>query len=135
MYCRSCGTELNEHIMLCPSCGEKVDEDIISAFDYQDHSSNRKVINGAEGAKMMPSKYLYLTMVLGMLSIIFSALNYLNLPFVHMIGIVLGIVVLSLASSDRKAGRIYSVLGVITGVIGLSLGIVAFLYGFFTSLI
>ncbi len=132
MYCPNCGNKLNEKEIYCSSCGKKVGEDVISAFDYL---SNSSIKSSSDASQKTTSKYLHSTLALGILSVIFSALNYLGLPFVHMIGIVLGIVALSLANSDKKVGRIYSIPGVITGIIGIVLGTVAFLFGFFSYLI
>lgn len=135
MYCISCGKELNDEETFCPTCGEKVGEPVISAFDFSKSNFQRNRENGLKSNAKTASKYFMATLISGILSVIFSALNYLGLPFVHMVGIVLGIIAICLANNDKRAGRFYSVPGFITGIIGLALGGFAFLYGFITSLI
>ncbi len=103
MYCANCGKELSEKEQFCPSCGEKVNKDVISAFDYPSNNEKKP--------EKVKSRYYVATLVLGILSVIFSLLNYLGVIFVHMVGIVLGIIAISLASNDKKMGRIYSVPG------------------------
>ncbi len=118
MYCPTCGNKLDEKNPYCPLCEKTIGEDIISAFDYIDTSKKKSA-----------SKYCYLTVALGLLSICLCVLYYLGIPYVHIIGIFLGIVSLALTKSISANKKIFSLLGVITGMVGMLLGVAAFLYG------
>lgn len=66
----------------------------------------------------------YTAIILGVLSIVFSALNYFLVPFVHLVGITLGIIAIVNATKHNK-----SVLGLILGITGLALGTIALIIG------
>lgn len=114
-YCAFCGKEIESETKFCPHCGEKIEKD---AFGF---SSNQK-------AKKTSMNY-QLETILGILAIIFSVLNYLGVIIVHLVGIVLGSIVLSLVNKDKKEDNSYSQVGYVTGIIGLVLGIAAVIIG------
>lgn len=114
-YCQYCGIEMEENAKFCPSCGEAVEQDMFASS-----MGNNRVKN---------SSNYQLETVLGILGVIFSVLNYMGVFFVHLIGIVLGIVVISLVNKDKKMNRQYSQIGYVTGIIGLILGVLAVIIG------
>ena len=115
MYCAHCGKEMNEDANYCPSCGNTVEQEIIAS------SSNNY--------RAKKSRYYELETILGILAIIFSLLNYIGVIIVHLFGIALGIIVISMVNKDKKINEEYSPVGYAMGIIGLILGGVALLIG------
>ena len=68
------------------------------------------------------------------MAIVFSVLNYVGVIIVHLVGIVLGIIVISLVSKDKKMHTKHSQVGYILGIIGLILGIIAVIIGISMSI-
>jgi len=114
-YCAFCGKEIESETKFCPHCGEEIAKD---TFGF---SSNQKA--------KKTSKNYQLETILGILAIIFSVLNYLGVIFVHLVGIALGSIVLSLVNKDKKEDNSYSQVGYVTGIIGFVLGIAAVIIG------
>lgn len=112
MFCKNCGKELDSYTSFCPSCGAEVSE------------TSTQSTNTQQG-----SLYEKRTFILGLLSVVFSGLNYFGIPVVHLVGIVLGIIGISYAKKDSEIYGVYSRPGKILSIVGLVLGAVAFLYG------
>ncbi|MDY0317685.1 MAG: hypothetical protein RBQ64_03790 [Candidatus Izemoplasmatales bacterium] len=62
------------------------------------------------------------------------ALNYFGVYFVHIIGLILGIVGLSLVSADKRDEMTYSKAGFVLSLIAVIGGGLAFLIGFIFAL-
>lgn len=119
MYCKMCGREMDDDAKFCPSCGEPVEKDM---FDIEDSPESKQ------------SKNFSLETLLGILAVVFSLLNYIGVFFVHLIGIILGSIVINLVNRDKKENKTYSQVGYVTGIIGLLLGIIAIVIGIATQL-
>jgi len=117
MYCKNCGQEIKEDDKFCSSCGQVVSVEDSSVFGLPSTPSKPKV------------RFQTASLTLGILSTIFSVLNYLGIYFVHIIGIILGILALTYVSKDKKEGYAHSVPGQILGLIGLILGALAVIIG------
>jgi hypothetical protein len=123
MYCRVCGQEVSENDRFCSSCGEEL----------QDQQGFMKAPNQNMGPKTYPQNY-HLSMVLGILATFFSVLNYLGIFFVHIVGMVLGIIALGMVKKNREENKPYSVVAQVCGSIGLILGAIAMLIGIIYAL-
>jgi uncharacterized membrane protein YvbJ len=119
-YCAYCGQEIDENIKFCPHCGAAVEKDIF--------------VSSMETPKIHKSTNYQLETILGILAIVFSVLNYIGIIFVHLVGIVLGIIVISLVSKDKKMHIQHSQVGFVLGIIGLILGVVAVIVGIALSM-
>lgn len=118
-YCAHCGKEMNEDANYCLSCGNTVEQEIIAS------SSNNY--------RAKKSRNYQLETILGILAIIFSLLNYIGVIIVHLFGIALGIITISMVNKDKKMNEEYSPGGYAMGIIGLILGGVALLIGLFST--
>ncbi len=135
MYCKYCGSEIKEGDKFCPKCGREVITDSQDSETQPSILSNENMTFSNNKTVEKQPAYMVSSMVCGILSIIFSSINYLGIPFVHLIGIALGIIGISLAQKDKKECGSYSKSGLITGIIGLSLGGLAFIIGFISGLL
>lgn len=115
MYCKSCGREIDDQAKFCSSCGEAVERDEFTEMFHSD--TNKK------------SKNYNTELLLGILAVIFSALNYIGVFFVHLVGITLGVITIILVNRDKKEGVEYSNAGYITGILGFVLGLLAMIIG------
>lgn len=79
--------------------------------------------------------YMKITFTVGLLSIICSLLNYFGVIFIHIVGIILGFFAINFVKKDKKAIGKYSKAGFIMGILGLSLGVLAFIIGFISGFI
>jgi len=122
MYCKNCGQELKEDDKFCSSCGQIV-------------SVENEFMQPTSITPTKPKvRFQTASLTLGILSTVFSVLNYLGVYFVHLIGITLGILALTYVSKDKKEGYAHSVPGQILGTIGLVLGVLAVIIGIATAL-
>ena len=67
-------------------------------------------------------------LAMGILSIVLCVLN-LVIPFVHIIGIILGIIAVSMASPRMKHKVPLSVGAFVTGLIGIIIGVICIILG------
>ena len=126
MYCQNCGKEVEQGTVYCPNCGAKVEDT---------HDMHEMLKPDWKFESKLRSKYYVASIIIGILSIFMSALNYFGVYFVHIIGMILGIVGLVLVNQDKKDSATYSVAAVVTSSIGLALGAIAFIYGFIVGLL
>ena len=125
--CQNCGKEIAIGFMSCPFCGANmVTGNVPQGFGHK---------RGYSDNYYLKSKNHTATFVLGLLGTILVALNYVGIYFVHIIGLILGIVGLSLASTDKKQEMTYSKAGFVLSLIAVILGAVAFLIGFIFGLL
>ena len=91
MYCRNCGTELDENVKFCPNCGEPVQDTV------QHHSTTT-----AEVVEDKPPKVWSVFSVVGkVLGIVCLATSLI--PFLNYISLELGIVGIVLSCLGKKA--------------------------------
>src|SRR5690554_1934558 len=83
-YCAHCGKKMNVVAIFCPSCGKTVEQEKIAS------SSNNYLAK--------KSRYYELETLFGILAIIFSLLNYIGVIIVHLFGIALGIIIISMVN-------------------------------------
>jgi predicted nucleic acid-binding Zn ribbon protein len=130
MFCKKCGKALDENAKFCPVCGESVN-----------HEESGAVISESLGPKAsgemkyIRPKYWVTTTILGILSIVFVAINFLGIPVVHLIGIVLGIVAIVYCKNDQRNYSYYSKTGMITGIIGVISGTGLAIYGMIAGIL
>ena len=122
-FCKNCGKEVALGFISCPFCGANM----ITGNIPQGFSSGNT--RGYSDNYYLKSKNHTTTFVLGLLGTILVALNYFGVYFVHIIGLILGIVGLSLASTDKKQEMTYSKAGFVLSLIAVIGGGVAFLIG------
>lgn len=122
MYCKSCGAVVSDNDRYCKSCGSKVETNPVSQF-YNDNNNSNNFNNYA-----VP-EHLNSSLTLGILSLVFSILNYLTIPFVHLVGIVLGIIAVSFANKDKQTSGVYSKAGFGLAIAGIVLGVLAAVLG------
>jgi len=77
----------------------------------------------------MKSRNYQLETIFGILAFILSLLNYFGVIIVHLFGMTLGIIVISMVNKDKEMYEEYSPVGYAMGIIGLILGGVALLIG------
>ncbi len=118
MYCKKCGNVIENNEKFCSVCGAKVESD----SPYENYSQG----NHLSGEK---PTYYQTTLILGVLSVVFSALNYFGVIFVHLIGIILGSIALNYAKRDKETFGKFNTTGRLLAIIGLLLGVAAFVYG------
>ncbi|MCD4826408.1 MAG: zinc ribbon domain-containing protein [Acholeplasmataceae bacterium] len=120
MYCKTCGKEMDNQSKFCPSCGEPVEKDEFAEM-FQSNENKR-------------SKNYNTELILGILAVVFSVLNYIGIFYVHLIGITLGAITMSLVNRDKKDGFEFSNAGYIMGVLGFVLGLIAVIIGVMYSM-
>ncbi len=126
MFCKKCGQEITGNEKFCGYCGYPVEETNQQPSGLSESNYNYQ-------APVKSANYTT-QLVCGILASVLSGLNYIGIPFVHIIGIVLGAVVISKVKQDKAAGKNYSNTGYVTGIIGLILGIIAVVFGVFFNL-
>ncbi len=115
--CKYCGNDLNETDNYCSNCGKSVYD---NPYQKSDNLSN---VNYQE-----KSKYEQTSFVLGLTGLIFSVLNWIGFPFLHLIGMLLGGIGLSLVKKDKANGS-FSKPGYVMSMIALILGITSMIVG------
>ena len=126
--CKNCGKEVALGFMSCPFCGaDMITGNVPQGFGF---SNSRKYSSNYD----LKSKNHTTTFVLGLLGTILVALNYFGVYFVHIIGLILGIVGLSLVSADKRDEMTYSKAGFVLSLIAVIGGGLAFLIGFIFAL-
>lgn len=118
MFCKICGNTVTTDMQFCPSCGAKVEQD--NYVDYSSHSTAPLHVD---------TKLRNTTLTLGILAVIFVSLNYLGVYFVHIVGLVLGIVALSYVKKDKQFTGTHSIPGQILAIIAIAMAIAAMLIG------
>lgn len=119
MYCNKCGSPVQSNEKYCPVCGTPVTND----------SSNEMSFEQFRDLKNTKPTYYDKTMLFGALSLILSVLNYVGIPFVHLVGIILGSIAVSYAKRDKEAFQSFNSTGRVLGIIGIVLGIAAMVIG------
>lgn len=76
----------------------------------------------------------YKEIILGILGVLGVIINLLGVYFTHLLGIILGIYVLSMVKRDKENGLEPSTLGQILGWLGIVMAIGAIVYGSMSSL-
>jgi uncharacterized membrane protein YvbJ len=126
-YCKNCGQSIEDDAKFCSSCGATIQsgEDII----FKNYNQTNQ----------MPAKGQYetTTLVLGIVGVSLAVLNYIGIPFVHLIAIILGIIGVTLAKKDKeesgsykkpgsysKPGYIMSIISIVLGVLSIIIGII-----------
>lgn len=117
MNCKNCGSEMLPEENYCSVCGAK-----------KESSSYESYHQTLDGKKAKPTN-ANTTLLLGILSVVFVALNYIGVFFVHIIGIILGSVALNLAKKDKTEFNECSQTGRVLGFIGIFFGIIAMIIG------
>ena len=143
MFCTNCGRTLNDGEKFCPYCGTAVakPDSVPEPGPVVDSIPNPEptpFVNSQapnyHNATFGPN-YRIATLVLGILSVCFSALNYFGIYYVHLVGLVLGIITVSMvAKAKRTPGGTFSPAGNVLGIIGLCLGGIALVVGFISSI-
>lgn len=129
-FCKNCGKEVSVGFISCPFCGANM----ITGNVTQGLNSNRLNRSCSDNIYLR-SKNHTSSFVLGLLGTILVAMNYLGVFFVHIIGLILGIIGLSLASKDKKEEMTYSKAGYVLSMIAVIGGALAFLIGMIYGLI
>lgn len=119
MYCNKCGSPVQSNEKYCPVCGTAVTND----------SSNEMSFDQFKDLKNTKPTYYDKTMLFGVLAIIFSVLNYVGIPFVHLVGIILGAVAVQYAKRDKEAFQSFNSTGRLLGIVGIVLGVTAMVIG------
>ncbi|XMB72886.1 hypothetical protein RJI07_02995 [Mycoplasmatota bacterium WC30] len=121
MYCKNCGQEISGNEKFCGLCGQQIEEGNQQQTDSFQSNYTRKTFTKSADYNT--------ELICGILAVVLSSLNYAGIPFVHIIGIIFGSVVISKVKKDKLANRNYSNTGYITGILGVVLGSIAFVYG------
>jgi len=124
MYCNNCGSQVNSSDKYCPVCGKTIEENTLSSMSFEQF----------QDLKNSKPTYYDRTFVLGILAVLFSAMNYLGVPVVHMVGIVLGTMAVQYAKRDMAKFNSCNSTGQILGYIGIVFGVIAFIIGVIYSL-
>lgn len=134
MYCKQCGKVLLDEEKFCSSCGNTIENAENTEYEFPFNNTQPTPTQVVEQIEVKEPKYTTATLVLGVLATILSALNYFGIYFVHIIGIILGSIGITLIKQDKaetgkfsKTGRNLCALGVVLGLIAM---IVGFIYGF-----
>ncbi|QLY40870.1 zinc-ribbon domain-containing protein [Hujiaoplasma nucleasis] len=117
-YCKNCGHEVRHDDKYCSNCGQSL---IHNPYKQSDQRYFDK--NGP-----LKSKYEQTSYVLGITALIFSALNWIGFPYVHLIGLVLGFIGLYYVKKDKLTGS-YSKVGNIMSIIAIVLAIASMVIG------
>ena len=116
MYCNYCGNEVKETDKFCPDCGQPVTANE-GTFQETNQNSGIKPANESK------------TLILGIVGFVCTLLNFLGIPAIHILGIVLGGYGISLAKRDKETYGNYSKPGLLLSWIAVGLGVFAFIYG------
>ena len=116
MYCNHCSSEVKETDKFCPNCGQPVS------------SQQTNISNLSQNSGLKPLNETK-TLVLGIVGFVCTLLNFLGIPAIHILGIVLGGYGISLAKKDKEVYGNYSRPGLLLSWIAVGLGVFAFIYG------
>ena len=125
MFCKKCGLQLPEGVVICPKCGENNGENI------QNYPSQVIVTNQVHQSNGCATGGFVCSLIGGLASFIIP-FGYILAPFLIIIGIILSIVGIVKASKVNGTGRGLAIAGLILGII-LLISIVIFYY-FFISI-
>lgn len=155
MHCVNCGSELSDGIKYCPSCGSQVkrENDLNIMNNYSNSSTNsstntnsntninsnnsrqlfstsdyNNIVNNVSEEQHANQNAGTLPFILGIFSLFLCALN-LFLPYVHLFGIILGIIALTLSSKNLKFKVKLNTAGFVLGLLGLLFGIFDIIVG------
>lgn len=109
MYCSVCGKEIMEGAVICIGCGCPVKKDVIKS-NVSSGSTNKKT---------------QISLILGIIGIVFAWLFALVGHVVSIIGIVLGSK--EYKESGNMTGLILSIVGEACSVVSSAIGVIAFL--------
>lgn len=141
MFCTNCGRPLNDGEKFCPSCGtvvanpasvpQEAPADNPTPTPQPDiYASPEPAFTNYAPSATPTVNYQIATLILGILSVCFSILNYLGIYYVHLVGLALGIIAVSLAGkAKRTPGGTYSKAGNVLGILGIILGGIATIVG------
>jgi len=115
-YCKNCGESVDENAKFCQSCGMALKQEVDNTI-FKNNDSSYTAPTKAQNETT--------TLVLGIVGVSLAVLNYIGIPFVHLIAIVLGIIGLSLAKKDKDESKTYSKPGFILSIIALVLGVLS----------
>lgn len=119
MFCKNCGSKLEEGKLYCSNCGQKVEQEeskkeVVEPITNIESNTNS---NNNEANGVSNDKGDNAPIILGILSIIFAGLFIISLP--------LSIIGLVIYSKSKKSNQNPSIAGKILNIIGLILSIVA----------
>ena len=123
IFCSNCGEQIDSSYKYCPHCQALVNEEP----SFQGQSSYQSNYNSYK-PKGLPKHYKS-SQVLGILSVVFMGIFFISGYGVDLIGLILGIIGLSLASSDKRNFQNYSKVGFITSLISVIIGAGLFILG------
>jgi uncharacterized membrane protein YvbJ len=118
-YCKNCGQRIDDDAKYCSSCGATVQNGEDPIFSNYNQSNNVPV----------KSQYETTTLVLGIVGVSLAVLNYIGIPFVHLIAIILGIIGLSLVKKDKQESGTYSKPGYVMSIVAVVLGVLSIIIG------
>lgn len=108
MYCTVCGKEVVDEATICPNCGCMIEKDGVKAIVSASYETNKKT---------------QVSVILGIIGIIFAWLFALIGHIVSIIGIVLGIK--DYKESEKMTGLILSIIGEACSILSSIIGAVA----------
>jgi len=123
-YCSNCGKKVEPDFLVCPYCKKEVKPGVqLQHFHDDTNKYSSNYTTSSEGIHETSS------LVLGIIGTICVGLNFLGVPYIHILGFILGIVGFSLANSDKnnygpysKRGYTLSLLAIIAGAISFFIG-------------
>ena len=121
MYCAKCGKEMDDSAKFCPACGADASGDASSV--QADPAPSYSSSNSVAAEETQSSGSGVGAMVCGIIGLIFCWI-----PFVNIIGLILGIIAIVLGSSGRKtlppSKRGMATAGFVLGIISLIFSVV-----------
>lgn len=119
-FCTNCGGSVEETAKFCPSCGASLTQENEQAIFNDRDKSYRSLDKG---------QYETATLILGIVGVSLAFMNYIGIPFVHLIAIVLGIIGITLVKKDKDEQRSYSKPGYVLSIVALVLGVLSIVLG------
>ncbi len=92
--CSNCGSQFDENLKVCPHCKTSIQKDLMNADEVNEQL--RKDVNVKEITNAL------VMAIIGDLCIV---VNFLGVPFVHIVGLVLGIMGLKFSSKAKKVNN------------------------------
>ena len=110
-YCEECGQKLSKNEKFCPQCGKKQSEEAVVVNKTVKKEEEKKVKSSADGLGTA-------SMVIGIISLIFSFIFTIFLFPIYLVGLILGIV------SKAKHGKRIS--GIVLNSLAMVISIIMF---------